>query len=33
VTRYASELSDFKDLLRAVADSKRQRTAIVEKDY
>ena len=33
VTEYASELPDFKDLLRAVADSKRQRTAIVEKDY
>jgi predicted nucleotidyltransferase component of viral defense system len=33
VTEYASDLSDFKDLLRAVADSKRQRAAIVEKDY
>jgi predicted nucleotidyltransferase component of viral defense system len=33
VTEYASDLPDFKDLLRAVADSKRQRTAIVEKDY
>ena len=33
VTEYASDLPDFKDLLRAAADSKRQRTAIVEKDY
>jgi hypothetical protein len=33
VTQYASDLPDFKDLLRAVADSKGQRTAIVEKDY
>jgi hypothetical protein len=33
VTEYASDLSDFKDLLRAVADSKRQRAAIIEKDY
>lgn len=33
MTQYASDLSDFKDLLRATADSKRQRTAIVEKDY
>lgn len=33
MTEYASDLPDFKDLLRAVADSKRQRTAIVEKDY
>lgn len=33
VTEYASDLPDFKDLLRAVADEKRQRAAIVEKDY
>ena len=33
VTKYASDLPDFRDLLRAVADSKRQRSAIVEKDY
>jgi len=33
VTEYASDLSDFKDLLRAVGDSKRQRAAIIEKDY
>lgn len=33
MTEYASDLSDFKDLLRATADQKRQRTAIVEKDY
>jgi Nucleotidyl transferase AbiEii toxin, Type IV TA system len=33
VTKYASDLSDFRDLLRAAADSKKQRTAIVEKDY
>jgi len=33
VTEYASDLSDFEDLLRAAADWKKQRTAIVEKDY
>jgi len=33
LTEYASDLSDFKDLLRAAADWKKQRTAIVEKDY
>ena len=33
MTEYASDLGDFKDLLRAAADSKKQRTAIVEKDY
>ena len=33
MTKYASDLPDFRDLLRAVADSKRQRSAIVEKDY
>ena len=30
---YASDLSDFAELLRAAADWKKQRTAIVEKDY
>jgi hypothetical protein len=29
---YASDLSDLKDLLRAAADWKKQRTAILEKD-
>jgi hypothetical protein len=33
VTEYASDLGDFQDLLRAAADWKKQRTAIVEKDY
>lgn len=33
MTKYASDLPDFLDLLRAAADWKRQRTAIVEKDY
>jgi len=33
VTEYASDLGDFRDLLRAAADWKKQRTAIVEKDY
>jgi predicted nucleotidyltransferase component of viral defense system len=33
MTQYASDFPDFKDLLRAVADEKKQRTAIVEKDY
>lgn len=33
MTEYASDLGDFKDLLRAAADSKKQRSAIVEKDY
>jgi hypothetical protein len=32
MTQYAS-FPDFKDLLRAVADEKKQRTAIVEKAY
>lgn len=31
--KYASDLSDFAELLRAAADWKKQRTAIVEKDY
>jgi hypothetical protein len=33
MTEYASDLSDFGDLLRAAANWKNQRTAIVEKDY
>lgn len=33
MTEYASDLDDFEDLLRAAADWKKQRTAIVEKDY
>ena len=33
MTEYASDLDDFEDLLRAAADWKEQRTAIVEKDY
>lgn len=31
--KYASDLPDFADLLRATADWKKQRMAIVEKDY
>jgi predicted nucleotidyltransferase component of viral defense system len=31
--KYASDLSDFAELLRAAADWKKQRTAIVGKDY
>jgi hypothetical protein len=31
--KYASDLPDFADLLRAAADWKHQRNAIVEKDY
>lgn len=31
--KYASDLPDFADLLRAAADWKKQRNAIVEKDY
>jgi len=30
--KYASDLPDFADLLRAAADWKQQRNAIVEKD-
>jgi predicted nucleotidyltransferase component of viral defense system len=33
VAEYASDLADFADLVRAAAEWKRQRTAIVEKDY
>jgi hypothetical protein len=33
VTKYASDLRDFADLLRAVGEWKKQRAAIVEKDY
>lgn len=33
MTKFASELPDFADLVRAVADWKKQRTAIIEKDY
>lgn len=33
MTKYASDLPDFADLLRAAADWKKQRAAIVEKDY
>jgi hypothetical protein len=33
VTKYASDLPDFADLLRAVAEWKKQRAAIIEKDY
>jgi Nucleotidyl transferase AbiEii toxin, Type IV TA system len=33
VTQYASDLPDFADLLRAVAEWKKQRAAIIEKDY
>jgi nucleotidyltransferase AbiEii toxin of type IV toxin-antitoxin system len=33
VSQYASELGEYRDLLRAVADWKGQREAVVEKDY
>jgi predicted nucleotidyltransferase component of viral defense system len=33
VTKYASDLPYFADLVRTAADCKNQRAAIVEKDY